>query len=329
MFGLKQRSTHEEIINHVKSQEEQRVSLPNRVASIIHNSVKYQSFINEHLEILEEQQNKAFKHQILQNEIKKQKGVGNHEVNKSTPQQFNIAQDDDDGNFETPSRQSSYLTPEPHSESDITGTISSVTEEEERKKQDQLTSVTAKKHISHSIEGKMLEERVAMNKEVTEGSTKKGAYDTKMKEMWRAYNNYELGDNKEFINDIAMIHYRIQHFGDIIEEDKKEERRRINTGIDDLWERYNEFKSARSVLDPNYQTYHQIALDSVLKGKDIASAVQALKNQPQSKSSPSKDIPLGLVSTAKAKGRPKKVVQPETEHPKPAPKPKGRPKKQT
>ena len=73
MFGLKQRSTYEEIIKHVKSQEEQRVSLPNRVASIIHNSVKYQSFINEHLNDLEEQQNKAFKHNVLQNEIKNKK----------------------------------------------------------------------------------------------------------------------------------------------------------------------------------------------------------------------------------------------------------------
>ena len=69
MFGLKQRSTYEEIIKHVKSQEEQRVSLPSRISSIIHNSIKYQSFINEHLNDLEEQQNKAFKHNILQNEM--------------------------------------------------------------------------------------------------------------------------------------------------------------------------------------------------------------------------------------------------------------------
>ena len=152
----------------------------------------------------------------------------------------------------------------------------------------------------------MLEERVAKNKEVTEGSTKKGAYDKKMMEMWRAYNNYELGDNKEFIEDIAMIHDRIKHFGDIMEEDKKEEKKRINEGIEDLWERYNEFKSARSVLDPNYDTYHNIALDSVLKGKDIASAVQALRNQPQSKSSSSKDhIPPTPKAKAKAKTEPK------------------------
>ena len=62
---------------------------------------------------------------------------------------------------------------------------------------------------------------------------------------------------------------------------------RINEGIDDLWERYNEFKSIRSVLDPNYQTLHNIALDSDLKGKDIVSAVQALQKQPQSKTSSS------------------------------------------
>ena len=170
----------------------------------------------------------------------------------------------------------------------------------------------------------MLEERVAMNKEVTEGSTKKGAYDTKMKEMWRAYNNYELGDNKEFINDIAMIHYRIKNFGDIIEEDKKEERKRINEGIEDLWERYNEFKSARSVLDPNYQTYHNIALDSVLRGKDIASAVQALKTQTPASSSKDHIPPT---AKARPKGRPRKDPQPDAE-PKPAPKAKGRPRKE-
>ena len=136
MFGLKQRSTYEEIINHVKSQEEQRVSVPNRVASIIHNSIKYQSFINEHLNDLEEQQNKSFKHNILQNEIKQQKGTGNHQVNIKT---FDMTKDDDDGKFETPSRQSSgngnYLTPIPPTpQSEISETISSVTEEEERKK---------------------------------------------------------------------------------------------------------------------------------------------------------------------------------------------------
>ena len=145
-------------------------------------------------------------------------------------------------------------------------------------------------------------------------------------EMWRAYNNYELGDNKEFINDLVMLHHRIKHIGDYHNEEQLiEERDAINEGIDDLWERYNEFKSARNVLDPNYQTYHKIALDSVLKGTDIVSAVQTLKKQTQSKSSSSKDIPP---TAPKAKGRPRKDPQPEAE-PKSAPKAKGRPKKQT
>ena len=31
--------------------------------------------------------------------------------------------------------------------------------------------------------------------------------------MWRAYKNYELGDNKDFINDLVMLHHRIKHIG--------------------------------------------------------------------------------------------------------------------
>ena len=188
------------------------------------------------------------------------------------------------------------------------------------------------------MEGKMLEERAEMSKEVTEGSTKKGAYDKKMMEMMRAYNNNELGDNKEFIEDLVELHHRIKSFGQgarfgryDFEDDKKEEKKRINEGIEDLWEKYSEFKSVMSVLMPNYQTLHNIALDSVLKGKDMASAVQGAKDAGiifQTPSSGSKDKPPGLVSTARPKGRPKKDPQPDAE-PKPAPKPKGRPKKQT
>ena len=228
MFGLKQRSTYEEIIKHVKSQEEQRVSLPNRVASVIHNSVKYQSFINEHLNDLEEQQNKAFKHNVLQNEIKKQKGVGNHEVNKSTPQRFNIAQDGDDGDYDTPGSNGNgdYNTPA----SEISETISSVTDEEERKKQDQLKAVTAKKYISHSIEGQMLEERVALNKEVTFGATTRVTYYNKFMEMWKALEKLEFGDNQEFILSLVDIKNRLKHFGDVVEEDKEEEKTDIYKG---------------------------------------------------------------------------------------------------
>ena len=58
-----------------------------------------------------------------------------------------MTKDDDDGNYDTPASNGNgnYLTPEPQSESDITDTISSVTDEEERKKQDQLKTVTEKK----------------------------------------------------------------------------------------------------------------------------------------------------------------------------------------
>ena len=338
MFGLKQRHTYDQLINIVKDGGEIKLELPNRDATIIRNSQKYQSLLHEHLNDLEEQQNKVAKHNILQNEIKQQKGVGNHQINVKT---FDMTKDDDDGKYDTAGESNgngngNYLTPEPHSESDITETISSVTDEEERKKQDQLKAVTAKKYISHSMEGKMLEERAEMSKEVTEGSTKKGAYDTKMKEMMRAYNNNELGDNKEFIEDLVELHHRIKSFGQggrfgryDFEEDKKEEKKRINEGIEDLWEKYSEFKSVMSVLMPNYQTLHNIALESVLKGKDMASAVQGAKDAGiifQTPSSSSKDT---LRPTApKPKGRPKKDPQPDAE-PKPAPKPKGRPKKQT
>ena len=143
---------------------------------------------------------------------------------------------------------------------------------------------------------------------------------------------------QEFIKDLVKLHHRIKSFGQggrfgryDFEEDKKEEKKRINEGIEDLWEKYNEFKSVMSVLMPNYQTLHNIALDSVLKGKDMASAVQGAKDAGiifQTPSSGSKDKPPGLVSTARPKGRPKKDPQPDAE-PKPAPKPKGRPKKQT
>jgi len=240
-----------------------------------------------------------------------------------------MTKDDDDGNYDTPASNGNgngngngnYLTPAPTPESDISETISSVTEEEERKKQDQLTTVkTAKQYVSQSIEGKMLEERVAMDKEVT--STTRVTYYNKFMKMWEAYENYKLGDNKDFILSLLDLKDRLKHFGEVVEEDKKEEKKRINEGIEALWVQYNEFKSVQNVLMPNYDTYHNIALDSVLKGKDIASAVQTLKNQPQSKSSSSKDH---IPPTAKAKGRPRKDSQPDAE-PKPAPNPKGRPR---
>ena len=237
-----------------------------------------------------------------------------------------MTKDDDDGDYDTPSSNGNgdYNTPAPSPASEISETISSVTDEEERKKQDQLKAVTARKYISHSIEGQMLEERVALNKEVTFGATARVIYYNKFMEMWKAYQNYELDDNTNFILSLIDIKNRVKHFGDIVDAEKVEETKRINEGIETLWVQYNEFKSVRKVLDPNYDKFHEIAMDSVLKGTDIETAVQALKNQPQSKSSSSKDH---IPPTAKAKGRPRKDPQPDAE-PKPAPRPKGRPKKE-
>ena len=157
----------------------------------------------------------------------------------------------------------------------------------------------------------MREERVAMNKEVTEGSTKKGAYDKKMMEMWRAYNNYDLGDNKSFTNDLVMLHHRIKHIGDYMyPKHKKEEVTLINEGIEELYGEYLKFKSTIHVLDPTYPALHKEAIKEYREKQTPARS---------SKDTPPKPAP-------KPKGRPKKDPQPETE-PKPAPKPKGRPKK--
>ena len=137
MFGLKQRHTYDQLINIVKDGGEIKLELPNRDATIIRNSQKYQSLLHEHLNDLEEQQNKAFKHNILQNEIKQQKGAGNHQVNVKT---YDMTKGDDDENYDTPGSNGNgdYNTPAPTPASEISETISSVTDEEERKKQDQL-----------------------------------------------------------------------------------------------------------------------------------------------------------------------------------------------
>ena len=144
MFGLKPRHTYDQLINIVKDGGEIRLELPNRDANIIRNSQKYQSLLHEHLNDLEEAQNKVAKHNILQNEIEKQKGVGNHQVNVKTYDMTKNDYDDDgiyDGNHDTP---------EPSPESDISTIISSVIDEEERKKQDQK-KINSKKHTFHKV----------------------------------------------------------------------------------------------------------------------------------------------------------------------------------
>ena len=139
-----------------------------------------------------------------------------------------------------------------------------------------------------------------------------------MMEMWRAYKNNELGDSssKDFRNDLVMLHHRIKHLGDYHNQEQLiAERNAINEGVDALWERYNEFKSVRSVLDPNYPVLHEIALKSLRDGVSAESAVQGAKDAGiifQTPSSSSKDTlrPKGLVSTAKAKAKTKAKAEP-------------------
>ena len=73
MLGLKPRHTYDQLINIVKEGGEIKLELPNRDANIIRNSQKYQALLHEHLNDLEEHQNKVAKHNILTDEIKKTK----------------------------------------------------------------------------------------------------------------------------------------------------------------------------------------------------------------------------------------------------------------
>ena len=274
MLGLKRRHTYDELLNIIKSDGEKKVELPNRIASQIRGSIKYQGLLNDHLNELQEIQNKVHKQSILTHEIRQQKGTGNHQINMRLS---NDGDNDGDNDSAMPpletitnnssSNNTSSSSSSSSSSSDITSTISSVEDELERKKQDQLKRITepdTREYISKSIEGKMLEERAKINKAVTEGSTKKGAYDKKFMEMWRAFKNYELGDNKEFESDLLELHYRIKHIGDYTNpEEFKEERDKINEGIDELYGEYLKFKSAVHVHIPEYAAMHKEAMAKV------------------------------------------------------------------
>jgi len=99
-----------------------------------------------------------------------------------------------------------------------------------------------------------------------------------------------------------------------VEEDKKEEKKRINEGIEALWVQYNEFKSVRNVLDPNYDTFHEIALKSIREGVDAVSAVQDAKDAGiifQTPSSSSKDH-ISPTAKAKAKAKSSSSTSPPT-----------------
>ena len=275
MLGLKRRHTYDELLNIIKSDGEKKVELPNRIASQIRGSIKYQGLLNDHLNELQEIQNKVHKQSILTHEIRQQNRTGNHQINMRlyNDEDFDTALGGSIfGSISSSSSSSSSTnntssSSSSSSSSDITSTISSVEDELERKKQDQLKRITepdTREYISKSIEGKMLEERAKINKAVTEGSTKKGAYDKKFMEMWRAFNNYELGDNKEFESDLLELHYRIKHIGDFTNpEEFTEERDKINEGIDELYGEYLKFKSAVHVHIPEFAAIHKEAMAKV------------------------------------------------------------------
>ena len=89
-----------------------------------------------------------------------------------------------------------------------------------------------------------------------------------MMEMWRAFQNHELGDNKEFMSDLLELHYRIKHIGDYTNpEELKEERDKINEGIDELYGECLKFKSAVHVHMPEYSAIHKEILKEKGKGK--------------------------------------------------------------
>ena len=184
MLGLKRRHTYDELLNIIKSDGEKKVELPNRIASQIRGSIKYQGLLNDHLNELQEIQNKIHKQSILTHEIRQQNGTGNHQINMRlfNDEDYDTALGSIYGSSSSSSSSTNNTSSSSSSSSDITSTISSVEDELERKKQDQLKRITepdTRGYISESIEGKMLEESPKINKAVTEGSTKKGAYDKK------------------------------------------------------------------------------------------------------------------------------------------------------
>ena len=139
MLGLKRRHTYDELLNIIKSDGEKKVELPNRIASQIRGSIKYQGLLNDHLNELQEIQNKVHKQSILTHEIRQQKGTGNHQINMRLS---NDGDNDGDNDSAMPpletitnnssSNNTSSSSSSSSSSSDITSTISSVESELER-----------------------------------------------------------------------------------------------------------------------------------------------------------------------------------------------------
>ena len=265
MLGLKRRHTYDELLNIIKSDGEKKVELPNRIASQIRGSIKYQGLLNDHLNELQEIQNKIHKQSILTHEIRQQNGTGNHQINMklSNDGDYDTALGSIYGSISSGSSSSSSAnntsssSSSSSSSSDITSTISSVEDDLERGERRRI-EITKPDTEYMSVEDKMMKDvRTKIDKEITEGSTIKGAYDKKFKEMWN--NIHELGIlGKDFLEDLGELHERIEAVKDPFNfvfwraKNKQEEMNQIAEGIDELYNQYLEYKAVVHVRMPEY-----------------------------------------------------------------------------
>ena len=283
MLGLKRRHTYDELLNIIKTDGEKKVELPNRIASQIRGSIKYQGLLNDHLNELQEIQNKIHKQSILTHEIRQQNGTGNHQINMklSNDGDYDTALGSIYGSISSGSSSTSSSSSSANntsssssssSSSDITSTISSVEDELERKRQDQLKRITepdTRGYISNSIEGMMLEERVRIDKEVNVGRPKSaGGHLGQMKEMMRALHNRELGNNEEFIEDLMELNERITGKSKELKYGSghkltAESTHQISVDILKLWREYLKFKSSVYVHTPEYAAIHKEVMAKV------------------------------------------------------------------
>ena len=172
MLGLKRRHTYEEVLNILKTDGGKKVELPNSTASQIRGSIKYQGLLNDHLNELQEIQNKIHKQSILPHGIRQQNGTGNHQINMRL---FH------DGDYDTAIGSTrSYGTPpstiassssSSSSSRDVTDTISSVEDELERKKQDRLKYIQENTSQNQS-KVKCLKKEQELIKQQTKGGLK-------------------------------------------------------------------------------------------------------------------------------------------------------------
>ena len=273
MLGLKRRHTYDELLNIIKSDGEKKVELPNRIASQIRGSIKYQGLLNDHLNELQEIQNKVHKQSILTHEIRQQKGTGNHQINMRLSNDGDNDGDNDsampplesiDGSSSTNNTSSSSSnntssSSSSSSSSDITSTISSVESELERigRRRNEITKPDTE---YMSVEDKMMKDvRTKLDEAITKGSTIPGAYDKKMDEMMTAFFNLELTMlGPKFADVLKDIHQRIQEVNDPRNfvywsgKIKEEEQKDIREHVDILYQDYLKFKAHVHVKMPEY-----------------------------------------------------------------------------